>query len=62
MTNTMDNIEKYQKQLLEQTQKLYQETPISEATVQAYLATPRHCFVKRYRGMVHQGMACSQSR
>ena len=49
MTNTMDNIEKYQKQLLEQTQKLYQETPISEATVQAYLATPRHCFVKRYR-------------
>jgi protein-L-isoaspartate(D-aspartate) O-methyltransferase len=45
----MDNIEKYQKQLLEQTQKLYQETPISEATTQAYLATPRHCFVRRYR-------------
>jgi protein-L-isoaspartate(D-aspartate) O-methyltransferase len=45
----MDNIEKYQKQLLEQTQKLYQETPISEATTQAYLATPRHNFVKRYR-------------
>lgn len=45
----MDNIQKYQKQLLEQTQKLYQETPISEATKQAYLATPRHCFVKRYR-------------
>lgn len=45
----MDNIEKYQKQLLEQTQKLYEETPISEATTQAYLATPRHCFVRRYR-------------
>jgi protein-L-isoaspartate(D-aspartate) O-methyltransferase len=45
----MDNIEKYQKQLLQQTQKLYQETPISEATTQAYLATPRHCFVRRYR-------------
>ena len=49
MTNAMDNIEKYQKQLLEQTQNLYRETPISEATAQAYLATPRHCFVIRYR-------------
>jgi protein-L-isoaspartate(D-aspartate) O-methyltransferase len=45
----MDNIEKYQKQLLEQTQNLYRETPISEAAAQAYLATPRHCFVIRYR-------------
>jgi protein-L-isoaspartate(D-aspartate) O-methyltransferase len=45
----MDNIEKYQKQLLEQTQNLYRETPISEATAQAYLATPRHCFVIRDR-------------
>jgi protein-L-isoaspartate(D-aspartate) O-methyltransferase len=45
----MDNIEKYQKQLLEQTQNFYRETPISEATAQAYLATPRHCFVRRYR-------------
>src|SRR5580704_981161 len=49
MANAMDNVEKYQKQLLEQTQKRYQETPISEATTQAYLATPRHCFVRRYR-------------
>ncbi len=40
----MDNIEKN-----EQTQKLDEETPISEATTQAYLATPRHCFVRRYR-------------
>jgi hypothetical protein len=45
----MDNIEKYQKQLLEQTQNLYRETPISEATAQAYFATPRHCCVTRYR-------------
>jgi hypothetical protein len=37
----MENIEKYQKQLLEQTQNLCRETPISEATEQAYLATPR---------------------
>jgi hypothetical protein len=42
----MDKIEKYQKQLLEQTQKLYQETPVSEAITQAYLATPRHSFVR----------------
>jgi protein-L-isoaspartate(D-aspartate) O-methyltransferase len=45
----VDNIEKYQKQLLEQTRTWYRETPISEATAQAYLATPRHRFVKRYR-------------
>jgi hypothetical protein len=45
----MENIEKYQKQLLEQTQNLCRETPISEATEQAYLATPRHRFVRRYR-------------
>jgi protein-L-isoaspartate(D-aspartate) O-methyltransferase len=45
----MDKVEKYQKQLLEQTQNLYRETPISEATKQAYLATPRHCFVRCYR-------------
>jgi protein-L-isoaspartate(D-aspartate) O-methyltransferase len=42
-------IEKYQKQLLEQTQFIYYENPISEATQKAYLETPRHLFVKRYR-------------
>lgn len=40
---------KYQQQLLERTQYIYRETPISAATQQAYLATPRHLFVKRYR-------------
>jgi len=45
----MELIEKYQKQLLDQTQLIYRETPISPATQQAYLATPRHRFVKRYR-------------
>jgi hypothetical protein len=49
MTKPMENIEKYQKQLLEQTQNLCRETPISEATGQAYLVTPRHRFVRRYR-------------
>jgi hypothetical protein len=45
----VDAIEKYQKQLLEQTLSIYRETPISEATQRAYLATPRHRFVPRYR-------------
>lgn len=44
-----DFAEKYQTQLLERAQYLYYETPISEATAAAYLATPRHLFVKRYR-------------
>jgi protein-L-isoaspartate(D-aspartate) O-methyltransferase len=45
----MDTAEKYQQQLLEQARYVYHETPISEATKKAYLATPRHLFVKRYR-------------
>jgi protein-L-isoaspartate(D-aspartate) O-methyltransferase len=45
----MDTVEKYQQQLLEQSQSLYYRTPISDATARAYLATPRHVFVKRYR-------------
>ena len=45
----MDTVEKYQQQLLEQTRYIYYQTPISEATARAYLATPRHVFVKRYR-------------
>src|SRR5262245_56329451 len=39
----------YQRQLLDQARQIYHQTPISEATVQAYLATPRHLFVRRYR-------------
>ena len=45
----MDIVGKYQQQLLEQTRYIYYQTPISEATTKAYLATPRHVFVKRYR-------------
>lgn len=45
----MDLIEKYQRKLLEQSQYEYYETPISEATQQAFLKTPRHAFIKRYR-------------
>lgn len=45
----MESAEKYQKQLLEQAQAIYHETPFSEATQKAYLATPRYKFVRRYR-------------
>jgi protein-L-isoaspartate(D-aspartate) O-methyltransferase len=45
----MESAEKYQRQLLEQAKAIYQETPLSEATQKAYLETPRHKFVKRYR-------------
>lgn len=45
----MDAPIKYQRQLLDQARQIYHQTPISDATVQAYLATPRHLFVRRYR-------------
>lgn len=47
--SAMDAPGKYQRQLLDQTQQIYHQTPISDATVQAFLATPRHLFVRRYR-------------
>src|SRR5262245_41669376 len=46
---TMESVVKYQRQLLELTRSIYDETPISEAVASAYLETPRHVFVKRYR-------------
>jgi protein-L-isoaspartate(D-aspartate) O-methyltransferase len=39
----------YQRQLLDQAQRTYYQTPISDATVQAFLAVPRHLFVQRFR-------------
>jgi protein-L-isoaspartate(D-aspartate) O-methyltransferase len=45
----MESAEKYQRQLLEQAQAIYHETPLSQAAQKAYLATPRHQFVRRYR-------------
>src|SRR5688572_26483245 len=45
----MDAPGKYQRQLLAQVRRLYHHPPISDPTVQAYLATPRHLFVRRYR-------------
>ncbi len=45
----MNTAEKYQYQLLETIQHTLIETPLSESIQTAYLATPRHLFVKRYR-------------
>jgi protein-L-isoaspartate(D-aspartate) O-methyltransferase len=45
----VQSVEKYQKQLLDQTRHIYYETPLSQATEQAYWACPRHEFVKHYR-------------
>jgi protein-L-isoaspartate(D-aspartate) O-methyltransferase len=41
--------ETYCRQLLEQSRHVNSNTPISEATANAFLATPRHRFVARYR-------------
>ena len=43
------SVEKYQKQLLKQAKRMYYENPITEVTQKAYMATPRHLFVKPYR-------------
>jgi len=49
LARTMEPYEKYQRQLWEQTCRVYHQTPISRETEQAYFATPRHRFVTRYR-------------
>ncbi len=55
----MDTAEKYERQLLEQTRAIYNATPIADATARAYLATPRHSFVKRYREGGTKARRCS---
>jgi protein-L-isoaspartate(D-aspartate) O-methyltransferase len=45
----MQAVVRYQRQLLELTRSIYGETPISEAVASAYLDTPRHLCVTRYR-------------
>jgi protein-L-isoaspartate(D-aspartate) O-methyltransferase len=45
----MEKVGKYQQQLLEQIQSIYYDRLTSEATEKAYLTTPRHVFVRRYR-------------
>jgi hypothetical protein len=45
----MEAPQKYQRQLLEHSRRIFYRTPISQATERACLATPRHLFVRRYR-------------
>jgi len=45
----VETLEKYQRSILEQCRRVFPRTPLSQATEQAYLATPRHLFVRRYR-------------
>lgn len=44
----MISFEKFQRQLLEASRNAFIEKPMSAATEQAFLAAPRHLFVKRY--------------
>ena len=43
------SIQKYQSQLLDQARRIHYQNPLSQATEKAYLETPRHAFVSRYR-------------
>lgn len=45
----MEPAEKHQKQLLEHAQRTCQDSPLSQATRDAYMACPRHLFLPRYR-------------
>jgi protein-L-isoaspartate(D-aspartate) O-methyltransferase len=45
----MDVTESYRRQLLEQCRFLHHHAPISPATANAFMETPRHLFVTRYR-------------
>jgi protein-L-isoaspartate O-methyltransferase len=44
-----DRVRDAQAQLLEQARAVYFETPISDATAEAFFAVPRHAFIPRYR-------------
>ncbi|MFK7806036.1 MAG: protein-L-isoaspartate O-methyltransferase [Anaerolineae bacterium] len=45
----MDQIEQHQQKLLERTRNMWPDSPLSDATAAAFMATPRHRFVQRYR-------------
>ena len=49
MTTVPDAVASQQRQLLERAQFVYRATPLSAATCAAFLAVPRHGFVRRYR-------------
>lgn len=45
----MESAERYQRQLLDQIRYANRESPIHQATEAAFLQTPRHTFISRYR-------------
>jgi protein-L-isoaspartate(D-aspartate) O-methyltransferase len=45
----VETVQKYQNQLLAQARRVCYQTPLSPAVEKAYLETPRHAFVSRYR-------------
>jgi protein-L-isoaspartate(D-aspartate) O-methyltransferase len=45
----METFEKYQRELLQHSRRSCRKAPISQRTEQAFLALPRHLFVRRYR-------------
>jgi protein-L-isoaspartate O-methyltransferase len=49
MESIQESIQKYQNQLLDQIRRVHYQNPLSQATEKAYLETPRHAFVSRYR-------------
>jgi protein-L-isoaspartate(D-aspartate) O-methyltransferase len=49
MESLQESIQKYQNQLLDQARRVHYQNPLSQATEKAYLETPRHAFVSRYR-------------
>ena len=49
MEPIQESIQKYQNQLLEQARRIYYQNPLSSATEKAFIETPRHAFVPRYR-------------
>ena len=49
MESIQESIQKYQNQLLDQARRVNYRNPLSQATEKAYLETPRHAFVSRYR-------------
>ena len=49
MESIQESIQKYQNQLLDQIRRINYRNPLSQATEKAYLETPRHAFVSRYR-------------
>ena len=49
MESIQESFQKYQSQLLDQARRIHYQNPLSQATEKAYLETPRHAFVSRYR-------------